>query len=82
MSHETSEQARARRAADCAHHGHSWIATTPDGPRNFCSWCGAVSTPSPLVQAAREERAAAERVKAAFQAPGPVVGLWDEETQP
>jgi hypothetical protein len=36
-------------------------------------------TPSPLVQAAREERAAAERVKAAIQAPGPVVGLWGEE---
>ena len=39
--HRTLAEAYAANAADCAQHGHSWIAELPGGPRTHCSWCGA-----------------------------------------
>ena len=44
--HRTLAEAYAANAADCAQHGHSWIAEYPDGPRTHCSWCGARRTPA------------------------------------
>lgn len=76
--HRTLAEAHAENAKECAQIGHSWIATHPNGPRVLCSWCGAhrqAEEPRKglpeLIEAARQEKAAAESVKAFWQAPGP-----------